>query len=133
MLGARGRLGPGGAQVRWGVLPIWLLGAGLLYGAVMGSYSLRPLQMLYSALKVPLLVTVSGLICLPNLFVLNTLLGLRQDLAAVLRGAALAQGTVSISLAALAPITVIAYLSLSDYADAVVFNGLVFFAAAIAG
>ena len=59
----------------------------------------------------PLLIAVSGLICLPNLIVLNTVLGLRQDLGAVLRGAALAQGTVCVSLAALAPITVVAYLS----------------------
>jgi hypothetical protein len=99
----------------------------------MGGYSLRPLQMLYSSLKVPMLIAVSGLICLPSMIVLNTVLGLRQDLGAVLRGAALAQGTVCVSLAALAPVTTVAYLSLDDYRQAVLFNGAVFLAAALAG
>jgi hypothetical protein len=133
LLAARGRLGPGTAPVRSARLLAVFLAAGLGYGAVMGAYSLRPLQMLFSALKVPLLVAGAGLVCLPNLFVLNTVLGLRDDLGAVLRGAILAQGTVAIALAALAPITVVAYLSLGDYADAVVFNGVVFLTAALAG
>ena len=133
MLRGRGPLAPEAPRIRWGRLPLWVLGAGLLYGAVMGAYSLRPLQMLYSSLKVPLLIAVSGLICLPNLIVLNTILGLRQDLGAVLRGAALAQGTVCVSLAALAPITVVAYLSLEVYGEAVLFNGAVFLLAALAG
>jgi hypothetical protein len=133
MLGARGRLAPGATLTRWGWLPACLVAAALSYGAVMGGYSLRPLQMLYSALKVPLLVAVSSLICLPNFFVLNTILGLRDDLPAVMRGALLAQGTVAVSLAALAPVTAVAYLSLDSYADAVAFNGVVFLAAALAG
>ena len=133
MLGGRGPLAPGATDSvsRW--LPAWVVAAGLLYGAVMGAYSLRPLQMLYSSLKVPMLIAVSGLICLPSLIVLNTVLGLREDLGAVLRSAALAQGTVCVSLAALAPITVVAYLSLDVYAQAVLFNGAVFLVAALAG
>jgi hypothetical protein len=133
MLGARGVFAPGVATVRWGFLPVGILGAALLYGAVMGAYSLRPLQMFYSSFKVPMLIAVSGLICLPNLIVLNTILGLREDLGAVLRGAFVAQGTVCVSLAALAPITAVAYLSLGSYGDAVVFNGAIFLAAALAG
>lgn len=133
MLRGRGPLAPGATGIRWGWLPAGVVGAGLLYGAVMGAYSLRPLQMLYSSFKVPMLIAVSGLICLPNLIVLNTVLGLRQDLPAVLRGAALAQGTVCVCLAAFAPITVVAYLSLDVYAEAVLFNGAVFLVAAVAG
>jgi hypothetical protein len=133
MLRARGPLAPGEAAGRPGWLPAWVVAAALLYGAVMGAYSFRPLQMLYSSLKVPMLIALSGLICLPSLFVLNTVLGLRQDLGAVLRGAAMAQGTVCVSLAALAPVTVFAYLSLGVYAEAVLFNGAVFLAAALAG
>jgi len=133
MLATRGHLAPGTEPIRSVRLLGVFLAAGLLYGAVIGAYSLRPLQMLYSALKVPLLVAGAGLVCLPNLFVLNTVLGLREDLSAVLRGAILAQGTVAISLAALAPITAVAYLSLGDYPDAVVFNGIVFLVAALAG
>jgi hypothetical protein len=133
MLGARGSLAPGTERVRWGSLPFWIVGAGLLYGAVMGAYSLRALQMLYSSLKVPILIAISGLVCLPNLLVLNTILGLRQDLGAVLRGAVMAQGTVCVCLAALAPITAVAYLSLDVYGEAVLFNGAVFLMAALAG
>jgi hypothetical protein len=133
LLRAQGRLAPGSGDLRWGLLPAVIAGAGLLYGAVMGAYGLRPLQMVYSSLKVPMLIAVSGLVCLPNLIVLNTILGLRQDLGAVLRGAALAQGTVCFCLAALAPITSVAYLSLDAYGDAVLFNGGVFLVAAIAG
>jgi hypothetical protein len=133
LLRARGRLAPGAADIRWGAMPAWIIGAALLYGAVMGAYDLRPLQMLYSSVKVPMLIAVSGVVCLPNLIVLNTILGLRQDLGAVLRGAALAQGTVCVFLAALAPITAVAYLSLPAYGGAVLFNGAVFLLAALAG
>jgi hypothetical protein len=133
MLGARGALAPGAADIRWGALPVWIVGGALFYGAVMGAYSLRPLQMLYSSLKVPMLIAVSGLVCLPNLVVLNTILGLRDDLGAVLRGAVLAQGTVCVCLAALAPLTAVAYLSLDVYGEAVVFNGAMFLLAALAG
>jgi hypothetical protein len=133
MLGARGSLGPGAERIRWGSLPAGIVAAGLLYGAVMGAYSLRPLQMFYSSLKVPILIAVSGLVCLPNLIVFNTILGLRQDLGAVLRGAAMAQGTVCVFLAALAPLTAVAYLSLGAYGEAVLFNGVMFLMAALAG
>ena len=133
MLRARGALAPGATAGRTGWLPVWSVGAALLYGAVMGSYSLRPLQMACSSVKVPMLLAVSGLICLPSMFVVNTVLGLRQDLGAVLRGLVLAQGTVCVSLAALAPLTVVAYLSLGEYGEAVLFNGVVFLAAALAG
>jgi hypothetical protein len=54
MLRGRGPLAPGAERIHWGRLPAWVLGAGLLYGAVMGAYSLRRLQMLYSSLKVPM-------------------------------------------------------------------------------
>jgi hypothetical protein len=123
MLGARGSFAPGVERIRWGWLP----------AGIVAAYSLRPLQMLYSSLKVPILIAVSGLVCLPNLIVLITILGLRQDLGAVLRGAAMAQGTVCVSLAALAPITAVAYLSLDAYGEAVLFNGAVFLMAALAG
>jgi hypothetical protein len=133
MLRARGPSAPGATAATPGWLPVLSVGAALLYGAVMGAYSLRPLQMAYSSVKVPMLLAVSGLICLPSMFVVNTVLGLRQDLGAVLRGLVLAQGTVCMSLAALAPLTVVAYLSLGEYGEAVLWNGVVFLAAALAG
>jgi len=133
LLRARGRFAPDGAGLPTPGTQAWIVAAGLLYGAVMGAYGLRSLQILYSALKVPLLLGVAALVCLPNLVAVNTALGLRDDFRAVLRALVLSQGTVCLSLAALAPITAVAYLSTSDYNTAVLFNGGVFLLAALAG
>src|SRR6266571_935262 len=62
---------------------------GLLYGAVMGSYGGvlgdRWKQVIYSAVKVPLLLIGTFLLSLPSFFVISTLLGLREDIAQSLR------------------------------------------------
>jgi hypothetical protein len=109
---------------------------GLLYGAVMGSYpgphGPRALQMVYSALKVPLLLFVTFLISLPSFFVLNTLLGVRSDFPHVLRALLAAQAALTIVLAALAPFTVLWYLSVANYNLAILFNALMFGVATIA-
>jgi hypothetical protein len=133
LLRARGRFAPDASGLPTPGPQAVIVAAGLLYGAVMGSYGLRAPQVLYSALKVPLLLGVSALVCLPNLLAVNTVLGLRDDFRAVLRALVLSQGTVCLSLAALAPITAVAYLSLADYNNAVVFNGAMFLLAALAG
>ena len=109
-----------------------LVGAGFLYGLVLGCHNLRSRQMLYSALKVPLLLTASSLVCLPNFFVVNTLLGLRDDFAIVLRGLLSAQAVMAVALASLAPLTALAYVSSASYPMATVFNGLMFLVAALA-
>lgn len=133
MLRARGALAPGVPGLHWGWTAAWVAAGSALYGGVMGAYGLRPLQMGYSACKVPLLIATSALLCLPPLVALNTALGLRGALASVLRAAALAQGTVAVCLAALAPLTIVAYLSLDEYGQAVLFNGACFLVAAVAG
>lgn len=133
LLRARGRFAPDVSDLPTPGTQALIVAAGLLYGAVMGSYALRAPQILYSALKVPLLLGVSALVCLPNLLAVNTVLGLRDDFRAVLRALVLSQGAVCLSLAALAPITAVAYLSLADYNNAVVFNGAMFLLAALAG
>jgi hypothetical protein len=62
---------------------------GLTYGASMGTFGGlagdRPLQVLYSALKVPLLLLGTFLISLPSFAVINTLFGLRRDLGEAIR------------------------------------------------
>ncbi len=78
---------------------------GMAYGAVMGTFGPvgllyaprspdwlsaledRSWQIVYSALKVPLLIVATFLLSLPSFFVLNTLLGLRSDFGAALRAA----------------------------------------------
>ena len=58
------------SAVSWRSRLAILVAFGLVYGAVMGSYgeplAARPLQMLYSALKVPLLLTATFAIGLPT-------------------------------------------------------------------
>jgi len=111
---------------------------GAAYGVAMGSYhssgtNLRPLQMLYSALKVPLLLLVTFGLSLPSYFVINSLLGLRQDLGAALRALLATQACLTIILAALSPITLFWYAGFSDYNQATLFNGLMFGVASVSG
>jgi hypothetical protein len=108
---------------------------GLFYGAVMGSFGGvtggRALQLLYSAVKVPMLLLVTFAISLPSFFVLNTLLGLRQDFAWATGALVSAQAGLTIILASLAPMTGLWYCSTPDYHSAVVFNGIMFAVASL--
>jgi hypothetical protein len=109
---------------------------GAVYGAVMGSYGGwaegRALQVVYSGVKVPLLLGVSTVLALPSFFVLNTLLGLRPDFPAVLRAVVGTQGAVALVLACLAPYTAVWYASTADYHEALLFNGGMFAVASVA-
>jgi len=102
-----------------------LLGGGL-YGAVMGCFGLDAEQALYSAIKLPLLVFLSSLLCLPNFWVVNLLLGLGPDFAAACRGLMSAQATLAVALAALAPVTGFFYASTDSYEFAKLLNFAVF-------
>lgn len=109
---------------------------GILYGAVMGTFGgvqgQRALQLLYSGVKVPLLLLVTFALSLPSFFVLNTLLGVRADFAAVLRALVAAQAAVTIVLASLAPFTALWYASSGSYRPAILFNAAMFGVASIA-
>ena len=84
---------------------------GLAYGAVMGSFGGRVGQMAYSAIKVPLLLGATGLLTLPSFFMVNTLLGVRDDFTTALRGVVASQAGLTIVLV---------------YHQAILFNGLMF-------
>src|SRR5688572_24774271 len=103
---------------------------GLLYGAVMGTsggiMGERVLQPLYSAIKVPLLLVITFAIGLPSFFVLNTLLGVRDDFREALRALMLAQAALTLILASLAPFTALWYVSFENHNAAILFNGLMF-------
>jgi hypothetical protein len=126
LLRYQGRHAVGRGSVPWIELTLITVAGGFLYGAVMGFYGARPLQAFYSGLKVPLLLGVSSLVCLPSFFVINALLGLRDDFAAAFRGVLAAQATLAVSLAVLSPVLVIIYLSIHRYPQAVFFNGIQF-------
>jgi hypothetical protein len=105
---------------------------GLIYGAAMGTFGgVRPAQVLFSALKVPLLLLVTGGIGLPSIFVLYSLAGLREDFSQVLRGLLATQAAQATVLAALAPFTLLWYASCADYRLAILFNVLMFTVATI--
>jgi len=106
-----------------------LLACGLAYGAVMGSFGGRGMQAIYSAAKVPLLLLATVVLSLPSFFVLNTLLGLRDDFARALRAVMASQAGLTVILVGFAPLTAFWYASTTDYHAAILFNGAMFGAA----
>ena len=52
---------------------------GFIFGISMGVWSWEPLQMVYSAVKVPLLILISIVVVLPSYYVVNMALGGRQS------------------------------------------------------
>lgn len=114
------------------VLVVQLVLFGVLYGVAMGSF--RALvaqsqwlqQMIYSAIKVPLLLTATFTLSLPSFYVINSLIGLRRDLGSAIRALVAAQAGLAIVLASLAPFTLLWYASSKNYNQALVFNGGMF-------
>ena len=109
-------------------------GCGAFYGACMGSFGgAKWDQILYSALKVPLLLGVTFAFALPTFWMLNTLSGLRDEFLVCLRALAAAQAGQAIVLASLAPFTLLFYASFANYQNAILWNVAMFaFAAASA-
>lgn len=118
---AAGGVGPGLAAVAAG---------GMAYGAVMGAFGGltgdRPLQILFSAVKVPLLILATTALAMPSFFVVNALLGLRADFPVAARAVVGTQAAVAVVLAVLAPYTALWYLSTADYGEALLFNAGMF-------
>lgn len=124
-----------GGALSLGQLAACVIVFGMLYGAVMGSFTgLAPgrlEQLLYSALKVPLLLGVTFALALPSFFVLNTLAGLRADFPAALRALASTQAGLTIILASLSPFVALWYAGSAHYQQAILFNGLMFAVASV--
>lgn len=118
-------------------LLLMTLAFGMVYGAVMGTFGGiagdRPLQVLYSAVKVPMLLVVSFGLSLPSFFILNTILGVRSDFPRAVASLMGGQAALTIVLASLAPLTAFWYVSVLDYDRALVFNGVMFAVATLAG
>ena len=109
------------------------MGFSSAYGLAMGSYgALSPdrwPQLVYSAVKVPLLLSVTFGLSVPTFFVLNSLCGLRTDVRAALFALTAMQSCLAVVLAALAPVTLLTYAAGIPYAPAVFLNGVMFAAA----
>jgi hypothetical protein len=115
---------------------LMILCFGLAYGAAMGCFGGvsgdRVWQVVYSAVKVPMLLLVTFAVSLPSFFVLNTLLGVRADFGDVLRGLFATQAALTILLSSFAPLTLFFYVCFNDYQAAILFNVLMFAIASIA-
>jgi hypothetical protein len=137
----RGQLAPAGDAARTArLLPrllLTLVGFGVLYGATMGTFGgvhgQRALQPLYSGLKVPMLLLVTFAVSLPSFFVLNTILGVREDFGQVMRALVATQAGLTVVLASLAPFTAFWYVSFAGYEAALMFNAAMFAIASFAG
>jgi hypothetical protein len=125
---------PGAFPVR--ALAGTLAAFGVAYGAAMGLYGLghgRFGQVAFSAMKVPLLLLVTFALALPSFFVVNTIVGTRDDFRDALRAHVQAQAAITVVLASLAPFTLVAYASGVSYPQAILFNAVMFGVASIAG
>jgi hypothetical protein len=108
-----------------------VLACGLAYGGVMGAYGWRGGQVAFSAIKVPLLLLATVALSLPSYFVLNTLLGLRDDFAEAWRAVVASQAGLTIILLSMAPLTAFWYASTANYRSAILFNALMFAVASV--
>jgi hypothetical protein len=120
-------------RVPWSEIATVVVVAGALHGAAIGSFGLRAEQSWYSALKLPLLIAGSTALCVPSFYALNTVIGLREDFGAALRGVLCTQATVAAVLASLAPVVLVEYLSSASYRAAMLANGLAFLVASACG
>jgi hypothetical protein len=122
-------------SLRLGQLLTVIVVFGGLYGLAMGSFVLdgppRALQMVYSGLKVPLLIVATFALSLPTFFVIMTLSGLRDDFQEAVRALMATQATLTILLASLAPLTLLWYVSSSSYPSALLFNAAMFAVASL--
>ncbi len=105
----------------------------VVYGAAMGSSDLRALQIVYSAIKLPLLLAVTFAIALPSFFVINSIAGVRDDFPRVLRALTNSQSWMTCALLSLAPLVLLGYVSTAGHELHILFNGIAFAIAIIAG
>lgn len=114
----------------------------LLYGGLMGSWGMwdtatpsaeQWIQVVFSAVKVPLLIGTTFLLSLPCIVVLYTLAGLGADFRRILILLAETQTVFAFSLLCFSPFTMLFYGSSANYTGAVLFNALIFCLAALVG
>lgn len=85
-----------------------------VFGGVLGASSGEPALGLFAAVKLPLLLALTSLFCLPTFWVVHAVFGLRDDFAAALRGLLSAQAVLGLTLAAMAPFAAFHTLSFVD-------------------
>jgi hypothetical protein len=111
----------------------WALLTAVVYGIAMGASDARPLQMCYSALKLPLLLGVTFLISLPSFYVINSIAGVGRDFGRVVSGLLASQAVLTVVLCSFAPVTVFWYASSPGHEWNLLFNAMLFATASVAG
>ncbi|MBY0111308.1 MAG: hypothetical protein K2Y21_00695 [Phycisphaerales bacterium] len=104
-----------------------------IYGLAMGASDPtgeRAWYMVYSALKMPLMIDCSAALCLPGFFTITTVLGLRDAWRDSIRAIALSQAAMAATLASLAPVTLFIYANGVSHRAALLTNGGMFLLAA---
>ncbi len=113
--------------------------AALIYGGCMGTFRATLgadgalLQILYSALKTPLMLVGATLLTIPCVYVASSLLGLRREFGPALRNFLVGQAALATVLLALAPVVLLGYASTPDHRQALLFNAIAFAIASLAG
>lgn len=137
----RGALAPGRVVSNSDTMRVQIglvVAGGALTGALMGSYALwnggAGVFALWGALKVPLLLGLSGGLCFPILRVLSFLLGVGEEFGTATRALLSVSATFACVLAGLSPLTLLFYASGASYRGALGWNIAVWiFAACVAG
>jgi hypothetical protein len=129
---APARSRPLGTWRTWAIL----LACACMYGTALGSLGglhLRSLwQMVYSSIKLPMLLVITFWLTIPSFFILASLLGLRGDFTTAFKALAASQAVLTITLASLAPLTLLWYFSDPNYNDAIFFSAASFLIASLA-
>ena len=111
--------------------------AGATYGLGMGAFDLstpqRWLLPLFAAMKVPLVLLGTFLVCVPGFFVLNSVAGVRSDWARARDAVMAGQAAMAMCLASLTPLTLFLYTSGVDHRRAIWVSLATFTVATIAG
>jgi hypothetical protein len=121
-------LAEGQVTIPIGGLSVAIVLLGALYGLCMGSFAMirtggeAYMQMIASAIKVPMLFFLTLAVTFPSLYVFNALIGTRLSVASALRLLIAALGVMMAVLASLGPIVVFFALSTKSYQFMVLLN-----------
>lgn len=116
----------------------WIIAlAGAVYGMGMGAFDLstpeRWLLPLFAAMKVPMVLLGTFLVCLPGFFVLNSVAGMRSDWTRARDAVMAGQAAMAMCLASLTPLTLFLYSSGVDHRRAIWVSLATFTVATLAG
>jgi hypothetical protein len=121
-------LAEGHVTIPMGGLAVAIVLLGALYGLCMGSFTMirtgggAYMQLIASAIKVPMLFFLTLAVTFPSLYVFNALIGTRLSVASALRLLIAALGVMMAVLASLGPIVVFFALSTKSYPFMVLLN-----------